>query len=131
VLGFSDDTTGLVMFEFTIPIMIFGLIWAHPGTMWRIKRLLVVAGSILRAIVCILFICTSKPSPIIASTLFALDAIGPSSTCTLVYHWVREAFVIELVGTSMSAVHFFWWVSGAVRQLVTGWIIRAYGITEN
>jgi MFS family permease len=131
VLGFSDDTTGLVMFAFTISIMVFSLVWAHLGTIWRIKRLLVVAGSILSAIVCIAFICTSRLSPIATSALFALDAIGPSSTCNLVFHWVREAFAIELVGTSMGAVNFFWWVSGAVGQLVTGSIIRAYGVTED
>jgi hypothetical protein len=48
-----------------------------------------------------------------------------------VYHWVREAFVIELVGTCMGCLNVFWWGSGAVGQLVSASIIEAYGRTED
>jgi hypothetical protein len=89
--------------------------------MWEIKRFLVVSGSVLSTVICVPFVCTTKLSPAIVSVLFALDGIGPSSVSNLAYHWVREAFVIELVGTCMGAINLFWWASGPIGQLVCGW----------
>jgi MFS family permease len=127
ILGFDSHTAGLVMFSFVIPTMIFSLGWAQLGGMFRIKQFLVIITSILAASSCIPFICTTNLSPGIVSVFFSLDAMGPSSACNLVSHWVRDVFSIELVGTCMGLVNVFWWGSGAIGQLISGWIIKSYG----
>jgi Na+/melibiose symporter-like transporter len=131
VLGFDSHTAGLVMFAFVIPTMVFSLVWPQLGAMFRAKQLLVIATSVLAAASCVPFVCTTDLSPAVVSVLFAVDAMGPSSACNLVSHWVRDVFSIELVGTCMGMVNVFWWGSGAVGQLVSGWIIRAYGQDED
>lgn len=131
IMGYSSQKSGLSLLGISIASMVFGALLPYVSNCLKTKKWIVFGLNIIGTLILIPFILIPKKLSFWAITImFAIYSTCSNTLTSLVYPLVREYFPATAAGTSVGFSNAFAFLTASVSQLVSGFIIKSYGIDE-
>lgn len=129
VYGLSKTQAGGVLSMLAVGMIVGSPLvsWVSDKVLVSRKQTMIIAGSVLMALLGILYLFPASFSPSMLYLWFFFFAVSSSAIVVIGFTTTKELFPVAIAGTSTGLINLFPFSGGAVLQPVTGWLLQTQG----